>query len=95
MAPTRLSETATPEIIEKASAEIESLTAAVRSHPKAAPSVLEQEQRRAVKEQEQDLTAAMSALKRNPGNERVRNVVDSNVERGAETLKSIYVEQSL
>jgi hypothetical protein len=94
-APARLSESPAPELIEKAGAEIMSLTNAVQARPQAELSLMEREQRRAVLEQEEDIAAAMAALKRNPGNERAREVVNTNIQRGAKTLKRIYMEQSL
>jgi hypothetical protein len=86
-----------PEALRKATAEIETLSAAVRKdtdHEKPA-TVIERQTRRAVDVMDSDIAAARSALERNPGCSRASHIYNTNVPRQAATLRSLYVEQTL
>jgi len=43
---------------------------------------------------EHELTVALAAFQRNPGNTRAQAVIQANMERTRDTLHSIYREQS-
>ena len=55
----------------------------------------EQERRRAVDTLDADISAALDALKRNPGSERAAKVVLANLTKQAEMLRTLYVERNL
>ena len=84
-----------PEALRKTTAEIQALVAAVNAPSKNPPSALELERRRAVSALNKDLEAARSALARNPGCERALRVMDSNLQRQAQALRTLYAERSL
>jgi len=85
-----------PEEIRRATAEIQTLAAAVGSHPKSPRNLREWQQTRAVLALDADLSAARAALQRNPGCERASRVISANIQRQAQALKTLYyVERSL
>ncbi|MCC6142881.1 MAG: hypothetical protein IT368_03635 [Candidatus Hydrogenedentes bacterium] len=86
-----------PEALRKATAEIETLSAAIRKEgaEEKPATVLEQQKRRAVDVMDSDIAAARAALERNPGCTRASHIYNTNVPRQAETLRSLYVEQTL
>jgi anti-sigma factor RsiW len=85
-----------PEEIRKATVEIHTLAAAVGSRPSVPRNLREWQQTRAVLALDADLAAARAALQRNPGCERANRVVNSNIQRQAQALKTLYyVERSL
>jgi hypothetical protein len=84
-----------PEAIRRTSAEIQALASAVSAPSKRPPNLWELEQRRAVHSLDDEIEAARSALERNPGCERASRMVDSNLKRQAQTLRTLYVERSL
>lgn len=84
-----------PEEVQRANADIERLAAAVNT-PDASPRSLEEWQyRRRVVALDADLTAARAALESNPGCERARRVVNTNLKQQAEALRALYVTRSL
>jgi hypothetical protein len=83
-----------PETLSKATADIEALASAVSGPSKNPPSARELERRRAVMALNKDFEAARAALERNPGCERARKVMDTNLQRQAQTLRSLYAERS-
>ena len=84
-----------PEAIRKATAEIQSLAAAVSFSPSHRRTPIEQEHRRALYSLSNDLAAAQEALARNPGCLRASRLVHMNLQRQAQTLRTLYVERSL
>ena len=85
-----------PEEIRKATTEIQTLAAAVGSRPQAPRNLREWQQTRAVLALDADLAAARAALQRNPGCERASRLINSNIQRQAQALKTLYyVERSL
>jgi hypothetical protein len=84
-----------PEALSKATADIEVLASALSGPSKNPPSARELERRRAVTAINKDFEAARSALERNPGCERARKVMDSNLQRQAQTLRTLFAERSL
>ena len=75
--------------------EIRTLATAMRSRPDAVLSHAAREQRRTVHALETELSEAISALERHPGNPRANMLVQANVERTAQVLRSLYTEQNL
>ena len=59
------------------------------------PTLNELEHRRTASAISADIEAARAALARNPGCDRARRVVESNLQRQAQALKAVYVERSL
>ena len=84
-----------PEAIRKATAEIQTLMAAVSTPSRRPQSPWEIAQRRTVSALGADIEAARAALERNPGCVRASRMVGANLERLPETLKALYVERSL
>lgn len=84
-----------PEAIRKATTEIQTLASAVNAPSKKAPNPWELERRRAVHALNDDLEAAKAALERNPGCQRASRLVDTNLQRQAQTLRDLYVDRSL
>ncbi len=85
-----------PEEIRKATSEIHTLAAAVGSRTRAPRNLREWQQTRAVLALDEDLAAARAALQRNPGCELANRIVNSNIQRQAQALKTLYyVERSL
>ncbi len=85
-----------PEEIRRATAEIQTLAAAVGSHSRSPRNLREWQQTRAVLALDADLSAARAALQRNPGCERASRVISANIPRQAQALKTLYyVERSL
>ena len=87
--------TASPEALRKAAIEIRTLAAALNVREGAPQTLWERAQRQALVSLEADITAAMAALERNPGCVRAATVVNQNLQRQAQTLKTLYTEQSL
>lgn len=95
-APRTVSTGPSPEEIRKATTEIHTLAAAVGSRPSAPRNLREWQQTRAVLALDADLAAARAALQRNPGCERANRIINSNIQRQAQALKTLYyVERSL
>jgi len=94
-APTTKAEAvATADLLEKAAEDVRALSAAMADGP--TPQTLKEwEQLRAVNATDTDLTAALEALARNPGNERAAQVVQSSLRRQAEALRDLYVDRTL
>lgn len=84
-----------PEAIRRATAEVQTLTAAVCSSTREPANLWEREHRRAVSALGADIEAAKQALERNPGCARARRIMDTTLQRQAQTLKTLYVERSL
>lgn len=83
------------ETLREAAAEIQTLSAAI-SAPSGAPRTLwEREHLHAVRVLNADIAAALAALERNPGCTRATNLVNANIQRQAETLRTLYIERSL
>ena len=81
--------------ISQAAAEVQALAAAVNAPSKSLPTSWEQEYRRAAEVLEGDIAAALAALERNPGCARAVNMVNANLQRQADTLRTLYIERSL
>lgn len=88
-------EQAAVESLEKTVGDVRRLAAAVQSDADAPRDARELAQRRALTAMDADITAALSALERNPGCRRASGVVHANVTRQAEALRTLYVERSL
>lgn len=86
---------ASPEMLRKATAEVQTLAAALSFQPKNPPGPWELEYRRAVKALGADIEAARAALERNPGCSRASRMIQSHLQRQAQTLRALYVERSL
>jgi hypothetical protein len=85
---------ASPESLSKATADIEALASAVSGPSKNPPSARELERRRAVTALSKDFEAARAALASGVPFERARKVMDANLQRQAQTLRSLYAERS-
>ena len=81
--------------IEKTTAEIETLAAAVRFSSNKSQTPHERRYLRRVNAIDEDINAALSALKRNPGCVRASHIVHANLERQAKTLRTLYAERTL
>ena len=85
-----------PEQMQRTFAHVKALSAAVRFTPaKNIQSPRDLERRRAVRAMDADIAAAMGALERNPGCLRATHIVNANLQRQAETLRTLYVERTL
>jgi len=84
-----------PETLRRAAVEVQTLTAAVCSSTRQPANLWEKEHRRAVSTLGADLEAARQALERNPGCARAKRIMDTTLQRQAQTLKTLYVERSL
>ncbi len=96
-APAKRVENPLPSIdsIREAVAEVATLEAAVSAPSDQPLSLWERERRRAVRALDADIAAALAALERNPGCRRATDLVSTNVQRQAETLRDLYIERSL
>ncbi len=83
------------EELRKATAQIETLTAAVGARPDAPQTYRVWQQAREVLALDAEMAAARAALQQNPSSERASKVMNSNLKRQANALKSLYVERSL
>lgn len=82
-----------PEELERKASEIQSFAWAVNAQSEAPASPWERQHRRMVLALHADRTAALAALKRNPGCARASRLVTANLEREAQALRTLYVEQ--
>ncbi len=85
----------TPEDLVKTASEVRKLAAAVRRPDPLSARPREWERRRALNAMDADITAALDALRRNPGCVRASHIVHTNVERQARTLRTLYANRSL
>lgn len=83
------------EAVHKIIGEIRTLSAAVQFAPGEKQTPLEQEQRRTVNAMDEDITAALEALERNPGSIQANHTILASLQRQAETLRALYVERTL
>ncbi|MDZ4860300.1 MAG: hypothetical protein SGI88_15085 [Candidatus Hydrogenedentes bacterium] len=81
--------------LRRATEQIETLTAAVGARPDAPRSYRVWQQAREVLALDAELTAARAALQQNPASERASKVMNSNLKRQADALKTLYMERSL
>ncbi len=79
------------ERVKPASVEEERLSEAVFARQAAPTNGWEKAQRRAVSQYEQEIAAALDALKRNPACVRAATLVNENRDRKTEVLRSLYV----
>jgi len=86
---------ASPEMLRKAAVEVQTLAAALSFQPKNPPGPWEIEYRRAIEALGTDIEAAKAALERNPGCSRATRMINSHLQRQAQTLRALYVERSL
>ena len=94
--PQQMADTAlSPEAIRKATSDIQTLVSAVSLPSKTPPSPWEVKQRREVHALNTDIEAARAALERNPGCDRATHMVDTNLQRQVQTLRTLYVERNL
>jgi hypothetical protein len=85
-----------PEEIHKTAVEVSTLAEAVGSRGDTVRLSLEERQhRRTVLALDADLSAALVALRENPGCRRAGDLVNANLQRQAQALKKLYVERSL
>ncbi len=85
----------TPEDLRKQANEIRTLAKAMRPKAGRQPTFQERRRLRAVSAIDADITAALTALQRNPGCTRATHIVHANLERQAEALRELYVERAL
>ena len=90
-----ISSNASAEELRRATAHIETFTAAVGSRTGARPSYRVWQQAREVLALDAELTAARAALRLNPASSRANQIINSNLKRQATALKSLYLERSL
>ncbi len=83
------------EAIRKTVTDLQTLAAAVNAPSNKPATLWEREHRRAVHVLDGDIAAALAALERNPGCTRAANLVNANLERQADTLRTLYIERSL
>ena len=81
------------EELQRKATEIKSLTSAVNAQSAAPASPWERQHREMVMALHADRTAALAALQRNPGCDRASRLVTANLEREAQALRTLYVEQ--
>lgn len=81
--------------LQKTAQDVRMLAAAVRTPTAAAASPREMAQRREVQAMDADIAAALAALQRNPGCARATQIVQANLERQKQTLRTLYTERSL
>ncbi len=82
-----------PEELQRKASEIRSLASAVNAQSDAPVSLWERQHRHMVVALHADRTAALAALKRNPGCVRASRLATANLEREAQALRTLYVEQ--
>lgn len=94
-APSRIAAQPGPsaEELQRKASEIESLASAVNAQSAAPVSPWERQHRQMVMALQADRTAAFAALQRNPGCDRASRLVTANLEREAQVLRTLYVEQ--
>lgn len=80
---------------QKAASELQTLAAAVGFPSQQPRSLWEREHLRAASVFGADIEAAKLALERNPGCDRARRIIDTNIQRQVQVLKALYVERSL
>jgi len=86
----------TPGLLQQKAREVRTLTAVVgRESGDASTSPIEWRHLRSVSAVDNDITAALEALERNPGGERATKIVYSSLERKAESLREFYVDRNL
>ena len=95
LAQTHANSIASIEAIHEIINEIHTLSAAVQFAPGDQQTPLEREQRRAVHAMDEDIVAALDALERNPGSLQANHTILASLQRQADTLRALYVEQSL
>lgn len=83
------------EEMRRATAHIETFAAAVGARTDAHASYRAWQQAREVLALDAELTAARAALRLNPASERANRIVNTNLQRQATALKSLYLERSL
>ena len=87
--------TASPESIRRKTGAIERLAAAVSRADSPPRTLREWERRRTVEGVSQDLSAAMTALERNPGCARADEMVRTHLDRQVNGLRDLFVERTL
>lgn len=75
--------------------EIQTIAGAVTPASSRANGLMEDAHRRALAAREADMSAAVSALKANPGNMRAQRVYQTSIEGQAESYKSLYIHRDL
>ena len=81
------------EELQRKTSEIQSLASAVNAQSDTPASLWERQHRHMILALHADRNAALAALKRNPGCLRASRLVTANLEREAQTLRTLYVEQ--
>jgi hypothetical protein len=84
-----------PQALRKATTEVHILAEALNGRPENPEDVQALRYRRAAIILAADIQAGQAALERNPNCIRASRMVNSNLERQAQTLKALYVERSL
>ncbi|HIJ72938.1 MAG TPA: hypothetical protein HPP83_02445 [Candidatus Hydrogenedentes bacterium] len=84
-----------PEAIQKTTAEIQTLAAAVNGQTKKPHSLWERERLRVVQALNDDIAEVRAALEQNPGCRRAALLIHGNLERQAQTLRSLYTGRDL
>jgi hypothetical protein len=90
---TAVSTAPSPEELQRKTSEIQSLASAVNAQSDTPVSPWERQHRHMVVALHADRNAALAALKRNPGCLRASRLVTANLEREAQALRTLYVEQ--
>ncbi len=85
----------TIESIRQAAAEVKTLSEAVRLASETPEDAHAREHRRALRAMDADVSAALTALERNPGCARAASIADANLKRQAQALRSLYLERTL
>ena len=79
----------------KAASQVRALASALDVASARPPSAMEQRHRRMALALNDDLSAALAALERNPGNQRASRLAGLSIQRLADTQKRLYEERSL
>ena len=81
--------------LRQAVADMQTLTAAVSAPSRTSRTLWERQHLHAVRVLDADIAAALAALERHPGCTRASNLLNANIQRQAETLRTLYIERSL
>ena len=84
-----------PDALNRTADEVQALSAAVRTGPTGSASPEGLQRLRAVSAVDSDLSAALTALERNPGSARATHIVYTSLQRQADSLREYYLDRSL
>ncbi len=83
------------DVLRRTTTHVNALAAAVNTPSKNPPTLWEREYRRTAHVLAGDIAAARTALERNPGCTRASELVNANLLRQVNTLRTLYIERSL